>query len=353
MSSDSAPSQDVPKAILYSWKTSVWASVPLLCLHEKGYSEDEYIVKQVDITKGENFSPSYLKINANVNERECPPGTVPTLVVPTIETVGPETFLDQARGANTAHTTSKLPAPALGPATMEGKIASDTMTSLVHLPTVDPNFLYLAARDADELSRKANSVAGAFVSNRAEALDRYIAEAEQQLQQKIGGDFASQDHAKNGSNGATSLEAKTLQFLKEKKEANEILCAIYNRQAGKEREQGFFDASVKAWTESLPDVLNKLEREIKGPYALGDHVSLADLHIISWLARLVQIAEGDVSADAILVIEKRMGNGHHIGEKLKQFWALWIQRESFKKVWVQVDPDFDEDSQIQAWLNVI
>ena len=46
-----------------------------------------------------------------------------------------------------------------------------------------------------------------------------------------------------------------------------------------------------------------------------------------------------------------MGEGHHIGEKLKQFWALWIQRESFRKVWVQFDPDFDDDSQIQAWLN--
>ncbi|KAJ9125120.1 hypothetical protein QFC22_000074 [Naganishia vaughanmartiniae] len=284
MSSASAESQDVPKAILYSWKTSVWASVPLLCLHEKGYSEDEYIVKQVDISK----------------------------------------------------------------------LSSDTMTSLVHLPTVDPNFLYLAARDVDELNTKANSVAGAYIVDRAEALNRYIAEAEQQMQQK-GGDFASHDHAKNGTNGGgvNSFEARTVQFLKEKKEANDVLYAIYKRQAGKEREQGFFDASIKAWTESLPDVLNKLEQEIKGPYALGDQVSLADLHIISWLARLIQIANGDVSPDAILAVEKQMGNGHHVGEKLKQFWASWIQRESFRKVWVNVDPEFDEDSQIQAWLNVI
>jgi hypothetical protein len=32
-----------------SWPTSVWSTVPQLCLHEKGYSEDEYIVKLVDI----------------------------------------------------------------------------------------------------------------------------------------------------------------------------------------------------------------------------------------------------------------------------------------------------------------
>ncbi|KAI5454626.1 hypothetical protein NCC49_003519 [Naganishia albida] len=357
-----AETQEVPKAILYSWKTSVWASVPLLCLHEKGYSEDEYIVKQVDITKGENFSPSYLKINAN--------GTVPTLVVPTMETVGPETvsryrslrdtmtiaqFLDQARGANTSHTVSDLPAPALGPATMEGKTTSDALTSLVHLPTVDPNFLYLSARDENELVEKANSAAGTFVSNRAEALERYIAEAEQQMKLK-NGNFASQDHAQDGTNGNTpsSFEARTVQFLKEKKQANDVLHAIYTRQAGKEREQGFFEASQKAWSHSLPEVINGLEQAIIGPYALGDQISLADLHIISWLARLVQIAKGDVSANAILKVDHMMGNGHHVGEKLKQFWALWIQRESFRKVWVQKDPDFDdEDSQIQAWLNVI
>lgn len=35
------------------WHTSVWSTVPRLCLHEKGYGEDEYVVRDVDITKGE------------------------------------------------------------------------------------------------------------------------------------------------------------------------------------------------------------------------------------------------------------------------------------------------------------
>jgi hypothetical protein len=58
------------------------------------------------------------------------------------------------------------------------------LTSLVHLPTVDPNFLYLSARNAKELEEKANSAAGEFISARGEALQRYINEAEQQLKQK-------------------------------------------------------------------------------------------------------------------------------------------------------------------------
>lgn len=61
---------EVPKAILYSsvtgpspergashlmdsWPTSVWSTVPRLCLYEKGYGEDEYIIKAVDLAKGE------------------------------------------------------------------------------------------------------------------------------------------------------------------------------------------------------------------------------------------------------------------------------------------------------------
>lgn len=43
--------QNIPRAVLYSWPSSVWSTVPRLCLYEKGYSEDEYIVKYVDISK--------------------------------------------------------------------------------------------------------------------------------------------------------------------------------------------------------------------------------------------------------------------------------------------------------------
>jgi len=83
-------------------------------------------------------------------------GTVPTLVVPMLETTGPESdsryrslrdtivclpqnelgrhdkyadmfqticdFLDSARGSHTQNTTSERPAPALAPATIEGML---------------------------------------------------------------------------------------------------------------------------------------------------------------------------------------------------------------------------------------
>ena len=40
-----------------SFPTSVWSTVQLLCLHEKGYSEDEYVIKQVDISLFLPLSP--------------------------------------------------------------------------------------------------------------------------------------------------------------------------------------------------------------------------------------------------------------------------------------------------------
>ena len=65
--SDSPAAATLPRAILYtwvatcqlpaacslkpSWPTSVWSTVPQLCLLEKGYSEDEYVIKHVDISE--------------------------------------------------------------------------------------------------------------------------------------------------------------------------------------------------------------------------------------------------------------------------------------------------------------
>ncbi|KAK4688502.1 hypothetical protein P7C73_g1600, partial [Tremellales sp. Uapishka_1] len=318
----------VPKAILYSWPTSVWSTVPLLCLHEKGYSPDEYIVKQVDITKGENFSPSYLKINMN--------GTIPTLVVPTIETTGSEVdsryrslrdtiticdFLDQARGANTQHTTSDRPAPALAPATIEGKTISDTLIALCHLPTTDPNFCFISCLDHAQLQEKLHSFPGAYLNDRHLALQRYIEEAK-----------ASAVEAGGGTEGKLTWEQKIVAFLEEKKAANEMLWEVYNGKAGEEKEKAFFKASKAVWAEGVPDVMGKLESTIKGPYALGDQVSLADFHLISWLARLVAVAGGNADAAGIDALELRM-EGKKIGPKMRRFWTKWIERESFKKAY--------------------
>lgn len=329
--------QEFPKAVLYSWPSSVWSTVPRLCLYEKGYSEDEYIVKYVDINKGENFSPSYLKININ--------GTVPTLIVPTLETIGAGVntkyrslrdtvsicaFLDQARSSHTANTSSDKPAPTLAPATIDGKALSDSVIELVHHPAVDPNFLSLSAVDNEDLGRKSRSGPGKSLADRRNALQNYLAEARK----------GASETSVSPKNGSLIFEQKIVQFLEEKLKSSEEVWQLYHGQSGEEKLKQFFDISIKTWTERLPEVCAKLEEMMEEPYFLGDQISLADLHVISWLARLVSIADGSLTKDGLNALEAKTGKP--LGDKLRNFWNLWTERESFQKVLVPASSAFRE-----------
>ncbi|WWD04596.1 hypothetical protein V865_002667 [Kwoniella europaea PYCC6329] len=302
----------LPKAILYSWPTSVWSTVPQLCLHEKGYSSDEYIIKYVDITKGENFAPSYLKADPLA-------GTIPTLVVPTLETTGN----DVDTRYRSLRDTISISCSHTGPATIEGKGLSDEIINLIHVYTVDPNFVALAARDEAELRDKAKRPPGQSLALRREALQRHLEEARQ----------AVAESAVAPKEGSLTWEQKTVKFLEEKIQSNEQIWELYNGKAGKEKEAQFFEVCKRTWTESLPDAFKKLESLFKGPFALGDQVSLADLHTISWLTRLVSIAGGEPDAAGIDSLIPHLG-GFKFGPKVRKFWEEWVERDSFKDVLV-------------------
>jgi hypothetical protein len=120
---------------------------------------------------------------------------------------------------------------------------------------VDPNFLALACRTSEELKGKAAQ--GKMLNDRKQALERYITEA------KV---------AKDNAHAGGAFEQKTAVFLQEKADANAILYEIYQGKAGAEREKAFFEASKRAWSKGVPDVIKKLEDRIKGQFALGDQV---------------------------------------------------------------------------------
>ncbi|KIR29355.1 hypothetical protein I307_01260 [Cryptococcus deuterogattii 99/473] len=308
-----AEQQEFPKAVLYSWPSSVWSTVPRLCLYEKGYSEDEYIVKYVDITKGENFSPSYLKYGPDFDRSY---------------------FRDYWRGCE--HQISFIeryrykPAPTLAPATIDGKALSDSVIELVHHPAVDPNFLSLSAVDSEDLERKSRSGPGKSLVDRRKALQNYLAEARK----------AASETSVSPKNGSLILEQKIVQFLEEKLKSSEEVWQLYHGQSGEEKLKQFFDISIKTWTERLPEACAKLEEMIEEPYFLGDQISLADLHVISWLARLVSIADGSLTKDGLNALEAKMGKPP--GDKLRNFWKLWAERESFQKVLVPASSAFQE-----------
>lgn len=68
-----------------------------------------------------------------------------------------------------------------------------------------------------------------------------------------------------------------------------------------------------------------------------DSKSLADLHLISWLTRVVTVALGKPVPEGIDTLEKQF-EGKKIGPKIRAFWAAWLERESFKRVLL---PNYD------------
>lgn len=207
------------------------------------------------------------------------------------------------------------------------------MIELVHRPEVDPNFLNLSARTPEELKSKAASSPGQMLTGRKEALIKYISEA------------------KALAESGGSYEKKLVPFLEEKKEANEVLWAVYNGEAGADKEKAFIETSVKVWAEELPKTFEKLEGLMAGPYTLGDQIvswamlwkrvsvsgadsqSLGDLHVVSWLTRLISVAGGEAQINGLDALDREIG-GSKIGPKLRAFWEAWVERESFKKVLV-------------------
>jgi glutathione S-transferase len=76
-----------------------------------------------------------------------------------------------------------------------------------------------------------------------------------------------------------------------------------------------------------------------GPYMLGDQLSLADLHVGVWLARIVHLAAGEKGADStnwpdlLPKLSGPIGEDFKVGPKVTSFWTEIIARDAFKKVY--------------------
>lgn len=153
-----------------------------------------------------------------------------------------------------------------------GKALSDKIIALVHLPSVDPNFFALSAQTHEELQAKAASPQGQMLKDRQDSIEAYLAEARDIA--AAAPTSASQNG--NGSNGSATktFEQRMVSFLESKAKANQQLVNVYFSQGDnvQQAQSEFLDASKKAWTIGLPDVLGQLEQNLKGPFALGDQV---------------------------------------------------------------------------------
>lgn len=320
------------KATLYTFSGSVWASSPRLTLIEKGYSCTDLDVKTVDLIRGENFSPSYLRINSK--------GTVPTLVVPLLETTSAEVdtkfraindtkaileFLDRSRCSNTVVGANGAPAPILAPATIQGKEDSDDIINIVHQESVDPNFLLLGLRSLAELAGKRQALPGVFVKNRYQALQEQL----KAISQESGTAFDASANPKSNA-----LKENLKQWYTDKLQSQSLLTKAYV-DADNEAVEELIELTNTSW-KNVVETLVKLERKIQGPFALGDQISLADLHLVPWIARVSAVAGGKTAEDALVALDALLAQyGGKVGQKVTVLWNEFSQRPSFSDVYGQ------------------
>ncbi|BGP47716.1 hypothetical protein JCM10450v2_003581 [Rhodotorula kratochvilovae] len=301
--------ETTPKAVLYWFPGSVWASVPRLVAAEKGFTDNELERRIVDLGKGENFAPAYLRIH--------PEGHVPALVVPYEHTLddGVKTkfkaitntvdvcnFLDQSTN------TSSFSAPALSPATIESSATSKDLIEHIHQDSVDPNTLLLVWRTEDERKQKLAGLPGGFLKGRQEALERYAKEV---------GDS----------------DARLKAFYEKKIQENGGLLSLLE---GKGDASAIEKKAEGLWT-NIGKTVQFLEGKLdeSSSFLLGDQISLADLHVGAWLARVLAVAGATSITDVdagLKALESNL-NGVKIGPKFAAWAQALLERDSFKEVY--------------------
>ncbi|KAI0963625.1 hypothetical protein AcW1_000651 [Taiwanofungus camphoratus] len=313
---------------------------------EKGYGADEIDLKTVDLCAPSRSPPPATLIRATVLQPRakttsrptsastrtppCPPSLSPSktpshpisraatrpsrtprhvcrslcLLTPSHKRTPPPQsiveFLDKSRSTQSrTHTTSSAPSPALSPATIAFSAASDKLIALLHSPAADPNALTILNARSNDALRTLAAARLPMLSARATALDALLAD-----------------------NAAAKIRVsdKTRVFWEAKRAAADGFLQVFRDAESPDGELGedarrrrteYFAAARKAWA-GLADVLLQLNAEIIGPYVLGDQLSLADLHLAAWLARLAQLAgasAADDGARATALLEAHAGTG--------------------------------------------
>lgn len=138
---------------------------------------------------------------------------------------------------------------------------SNEIIELLHSKAADPNNLWLLnARDQDQL-RKLTVEVLPFLRGREKALLQFLEGAE---------------------GGGMQVSEKTKKFWRDKREGIQMFLDVFSfadqtgAQLGDEfktKREVYFATAHTAWEVDLKQVLEKLEKSIIGPYALGTAIS--------------------------------------------------------------------------------
>jgi glutathione S-transferase len=174
----------------------------------------------------------------------------------------------------------------------------------VHQPQLSTNLILLQARDVAELEAKKASFWNDFIGNRQEKLVRYSA-----------------------SHPEVPLYASRVA-------SNGALYDIYTDKEGGSEREVFFAETLREY-EVFAAGLDQLDSMLFLPYAAGDKLTAADLHIAPWLAHALWGAGGFGIEDLEplqTLITKSVAR-FEFGEKTKTWWKNVSATESFRGVY--------------------
>ncbi|RUP46844.1 hypothetical protein BC936DRAFT_146457 [Jimgerdemannia flammicorona] len=261
-------------AKLYSFSSSVWASVPRIALVEKQITDVEIV--EVNLFNAENYSPAYLKINKNA--------TVPSLIhhKNNHATIDDSTTIAEFLDSAYPEGPSLLPADEAAAAQVRELVAKSH--------SVDPNLVSLGAVNEQELAQK-KPVVTAIMGGRVAALTRFTEEAP--------------EHSV---------------FYSEKVDAAKQLIGTYENP---EHAGSLYSAINAEWAKIFAyfDEIELLLASHDGPYLIGKQYTLADVHFTCLIARLYVNRQD-------LLFENR--------PHLLKYWKTVQTRESFKVVYAEL-----------------
>jgi glutathione S-transferase len=235
-----------------------------------------------------NFEPDYLKINPNGT---IPSLTAPSLAKPLVDSVEILEYLDRSRPDTTP----------LTPTDSSSKARVKQLIDLVHSAQADTNLILLQARSYGELEGKKKSMWMTFLSNRQATLEKYRAEDPAHP-------FYERRAAENGA-----------------------LLQLYTSEPTAEHTK-FFERTHAQYRDFAAG-LDHLNTLLALPYAAGESVTAADLHIVPWLAHAMWGAGGH-EIDDFAPLEKLIQVSvpeFHIGVRIREWWDTISHRESFKE----------------------
>jgi len=107
--------------------------------------------------------------------------------------------------------------------------------------------------------------------------------------------------------GKIHISEKVKTFWRAKLASHEELLRVLEPIGNEELKKQYLEKANQVWQVGLKEVLEKVNTELVGPYALGDQLSLADIHLAVWLARIAHLSGALPSDDGNSVIGKIEG----------------------------------------------